>query len=152
MSYPATSLAPQDVLKSIENDANKERAYQANLVQEALRAEQERALLQKKVYDLSNPSPIFMTVLVVAVVLLMYLIYVLFLKPCMSGEWMDHAGNTWQISHNRFNGNLRVRINGECRGSGKVLDNYVNYGDLIGVWNYGNVIVFTEGWHLERVI
>ncbi len=146
------STAPADVLKSIEDEAIREQLYQTNLIDASIRAEKERALLQKKVYDLANPSPIFVASVVIAVLLAMYLIYVIFLKPCMSGEWLDHAGNTWDITHNRFTGNFRVRINGECKGSGKALDNYVRYGDLIGVWNYGNVIVFTEGWHLQRVV
>ncbi len=147
-----TSAAPDDVLKSIEADKRKQEVYQANLREAAVKAEQERALLQKKVYDVSNPSPIFVAIIVVAVILAMYIIYVVFLKPCMSGEWMDHAGNSWLITHNRFTGNFRVKINGECRGVGKTLDNYVSYGDLVGVWNYGNIIVFTEGWHLQRVL
>ncbi len=146
------STAPSDVLKAIEEDAIKERIYQSNLLDASNRAEQERALLQKTVYDMANPSPVMVSIIIIIILLAMYLIYVIFLKPCMSGEWMDHAGNTWDITHNRFTGNFRVKINGECKGSGKALDNYVRYGDLIGVWNYGNIIVFTEGWHLQRVI
>lgn len=148
----ATSTAPDDVLKSIEQSKQQEATYQANLQSAAIRAEQERQLLQKKIYDSSNPSPIFVASIVLAVILAMYVIYVVFLKPCLSGEWMDHAGNSWEISHNRFTGTFRVKINGECRGVGKSLDNYISYGDLIGVWNYGDVITFTEGWHLQRVL
>lgn len=146
-----TSTAPDDVLRNIANERQQQQAYQNKLVETSIAAERERALLQKKVYDLANPSPIFVTAVVIVILLSMYLVYVIFLKPCMSGEWMDHAGNTWDIAHNRFTGNFKVRINGECQGSGKALDNYVRYGDLVGVWNYGNVIVFTEGWQLQRL-
>lgn len=145
------STAPDDVIKQIENDRQQQQLYESQLKEAAIRAEQERVLLQKKIYDISNPSPIFVAVLVVAILIAMYIIYVIFLKPCMSGNWMDQAGNEWNIEHNRFTGNFRVKINNECRGVGKSLDNYVQYGNLVGVWNYNDVIYFTEGWQLQRI-
>ena len=148
----AQSTAPEDVIKSIERDRQQQITYETQLKEAVIKAEREQILLQKKIYDVSNPSPIFVAAIVIVVLLVMYIIYVLFLKPCMSGEWLDHAGNEWNISHNRFTGNFRVKINGECRGSGKNLDNYVHYGDLIGVWNYHDIIYFTEGWQLQRVV
>lgn len=147
-----TSLAPTDVLKNIQDEEWKEKAHQENLIISSIKADKERALLQKKVYDISNPSPIFVTGIVIVILLIMYFIYVIFLKSCMSGEWSDHAGNIWYISHNKFTGNFQVKINNKNRGVGKVLDNYVRYGDLIGVWNYGNIIMFTEGWQLTRFL
>ena len=148
----AQSTAPEDVIKSIERDRQRQLTYETQLKEAAIKAEREAQLLQKKIYDSSNPSPIFVAAIVITVLLIMYIIYVVFLKPCMSGDWLDHAGNEWTISHNRFTGNFRVKINGECRGVGKTLDNYVQYGDLVGVWNYHDIIYFTEGWQLQRVV
>ncbi len=158
-----TSTAPADVLQAIDRDkvatlSRKEQEkiddelYYKNLKKNAIRAEQERYLLQKKIYEIANPSPVVIASLIVAVLVSMYIVYVAFLKPCLSGEWMDHAGNTWYIEHNRFTGNFTVEINGDDSGVGKAIDNYVSYGDLVGVWNYGNVLVFTEGWQLNRVL
>jgi hypothetical protein len=150
-----TSKAPVDVLQSIElaktQEKQQEEEYYTNLKKQAIRAERERMLLQKKIYEVANPSPIFIAGLVIAVLISMYIVYVALLKPCLSGEWMDHAGNTWELNHNRFTGNFIVYINGVESGVGRSLDNYISYGDLVGVWNYGNVIVFTEGWQLNRV-
>ena len=145
------STAPADVLNNIKQSEQDKEAYYAKLQEEAKRVEQERVMLQKKVYSDANPSPIFITGLIVAVLVSMYIIYVVFLKPCMSGEWMDKAGNTWDICHNKFTGMFTVTIDGKESGLGQVIDNYVSYGDLVGVWNYGNVIAFTEGWQLNRV-
>ncbi len=145
------STAPEDVLKSIKQEQYDTAAYEENLKKKAIKAEKERALLQKKIYDLSNPSPLIVAGIVVGVLFFMYIVYLIFLKPCLSGQWMDHAGNEWTISHNRLTGNFCVKINGESSGSGKSLDNYVEYGDLIGVWNYRDVVYFTEGWQLHRV-
>ena len=146
-----TSTAPADVLNSIKQSNQDDDAYYAKLQQEASRVEREQALLQKKVYDVANPAPLFMAGLVVAILVAMYIIYVVVLKPCLSGEWMDHSGNTWELCQNRFTGTFTVDINGEESGMGQVLDNYVSYGDLVGVWNYGSVIAFTEGWQLNKI-
>ena len=146
-----TSTAPEDVLTSIKQSSQDEEAYYSKLQREANKVEQERKMLQKKIYSDANPSPIFMAGLVVAVLICMYIIYVVLLKPCVSGEWMDHDGNTWDLCQNRFTGTFTVDINDEESGMGQVIDNYVSYGDLVGVWNYGNVIAFTEGWQLNRV-
>lgn len=147
----AQSTAPDDVLKLIERDKQRQQNYETQLKEAAIQAERERALLQKKIYDTSNPSPVFVAAIVMTVLLAMYVLYVLFLKPCLSGAWMDHAGNEWDIAHNRFTGNFQVKINGESSGAGQTLDNYVRYGDLIGVWDYSNLVCFTEGWQLQRI-
>jgi hypothetical protein len=146
------SLAPADVLKDAEESTREQERYRQRLLEDAVKAERERDLLQKTVYSIANPSPIIVTTIVVAVIAALYVIYVLFLKPCMSGEWVDPKGNIWYIEHNRFSGNFDVFMNGVYVGAGKVIDNYFRFGDLIGVWNYHNMIIFTEGWGIERLL
>jgi len=146
------SLAPEDVLKEIERDRDRERAYNIKLQEAAIKAEKERALLQKHIYNNANPDPHIIVAIVIAVLLALYVIYALFIKPCMSGEWADPSGNKWQIDHNNFTGNISVKINGKCAGTGSVQDNYVKYGELVGVWNYGKKIMFTKGWDLSKVL
>jgi hypothetical protein len=147
----ASSLAPEDVLKKIEDEKNKNKKYEEELIQAAIRAERERQLLQKKVFANANPSPIMIAFIVVGVIAILYLVYMIFLRPCMSGEWVDLDGNVWQLSHNRVSGKFNIRINGEYAGMGKVIDNYVQIGKRVGVWNYDRVIAFVDGWQLERV-
>jgi hypothetical protein len=36
--------------------------------------------------------------------------------------------------------------------NGKVSDNFVEIGELTGVWNYGNTIIFIDGPTLERIL
>lgn len=152
LNIPVQSTSPADVIKNLEQDAAQSAAREQKLMEDVAKAERDRELLQKRVYEVANPSPILITCVVLGVLLMLYIIYMIFLRPCLSGEWVDPSGNIWHIAHNRMSGQFSVCLNGEPSGSGKVMDNYVQYGDLIGVWNYGRVIVFTEGWHLERLL
>ena len=133
------SAAEQMVI--IERERETEKARQIALLENAAKAEEERKLLQKTVYDSSNPSPIFVTCMVIGTLLIMYIVYVIFLKPCMSGIWIDIAGNQWYIDHSVVKNIFTVYID----------DNYLQFGDLVGVWNYSDQIFFTDGFELNRL-
>lgn len=145
------NVVASDVLKNLEDEKVREIQYQSRLKEVSQKAEQERQLLQKTVYDNANPNPILVTVCIISVIAILYLAYILLLKPCMSGTWIDKTGTNWDISHNKFSNKFTILIDGEYGGSGKVYDNYVQYGELVGVWNYGDHIQFTDGWGLTRL-
>jgi len=145
-------ISPDSILQTVAADRAKTAAYLNELQRESEKAELEREMLQKHVYENANPSPIFVVAVITAIIVCMYVVYVMFVKPCMSGLWMDVAGNEWVIKHNRFTSEFTVAINGECKGTGQTYDNYVKYGDVVGVWDYANLIATTEGWHLQRVV
>jgi hypothetical protein len=144
------SLAPVDVIKNIEDRKVKENERMQIIKDKSQQTEQERAMLQKYIYDNANPSPVLIACLAFGLIVILYVLYLLFLKPSTSGEWHDVYGNIWILNHNLLNGRIKVNINGRCAGSGKVIDNFVRYGDLTGVWDYNNEIAFTEGWSIYR--
>jgi len=147
----ATSTAPADVLKQLETSRQKQIEYENKLQEASVRAERERQFLQKTINENANPSPLVIALLVIGVLAALYLFYVFFLKPNLSGEWVDNDGNLWQINHNRLAGTFSVKINNKPGGSGQVIDNFVSFGEMAGVWNYNNYVVFIGGWVLERV-
>ena len=150
MSDPV-SLAPDDVVKTVEKNNEAERIKQIALAEKSNKLDEERELLQKYVYSSANPSPVVIAIIVLSAFLVIYVIYLVFVKPCLSGEWSDIRGNVWIINHNILTGNLCVRTDaGEL--DGKVSDNFVEVGELTGVWNYGNTVIFVDGPTIERII
>jgi len=143
--------SPADVLKNIENEKVFEQKRQIELLKKAEQAEEERKLLQKTVYDISNPSPALVIGIVLMILIGMYYIYVLYLKPDMTGIWYDEMGNKWIIKHCKFSNTFAVTLNNTYSGAGALYDNYVQYGNLIGVWDYADNIHFTNGSTLERL-
>lgn len=146
------SSSPSDVLKLIKDHREQNELHEREFAEKLMKVERERQLLQKTLYESANPSPIYITLLVVFIVIVLYIIYMMFFKPCMTGTWLDHTGTEWNIIHNRFTGNFTVKKLNENDSYGNVADNYVQYGNLTGIWNYKDTIKFLEGWTLQRVV
>jgi hypothetical protein len=145
------SLAPEDVIKSV-NESLRADARQAAKVKEAGdKLEADRQVLQARIYDNANPSPLLVATIALATLLTMWILYIVFLKPDASGEWRDELNNKYRLTHNRFTGTIRMRINGKCAGYAKVIDNYFRYGDLVGLWDYSDNIIFVNGIQLFRM-
>jgi hypothetical protein len=144
--------SPEAQLRAVRESESAELSRQQQLLERSEKAEQERKIIQKTVYDVSNPSPLAITCVVIGMLLVMYIIYLMFLKPCMSGEWVDNIGNTWNINHDKLRNVFDVTVNGKSSGVGIVYDNYIKYGKLIGAWDYSDRVVFTDGIILERVL
>jgi hypothetical protein len=151
-STMTNSLAPQDVLKNVERQISDSKERERIIMEKSRQAEREKNLLQKIVYDNANPSPVFVVCVAFGVIVALYVIYLLFLKPSACGEWRDASGNKWELNHNLLSGRIKVRINDFCAGAGQITDNFVRYGDLVGVWDYANEIAFTEGWSIYRLL
>lgn len=145
------SLAPMDVMNNINSDIDKMQKRNVRILEESERAESERDLLQKKVYENANPSPLLIATICLATLLTMWILYTIFLKPDASGEWRDESNNKYHMSHNRFTGTIKMKINGKCSGYAKVIDNYFRYGDLVGLWDYSTSIVFVNGMQLYKL-
>ncbi len=152
MSNPV-SLAPGDVMKSVEAEQEAERIKKIVIAEKSDKLEEERNLLQKYVYDSANPSPVIIAAIVIVSLALIYIIYLIFIKPCLTGEWVDIHGNTWDINHNIITGCLDVYdVNQGKKIEGKVSDNFIEIANMTGVWNYGNTIIFIDGPTYERVL
>lgn len=143
---------PINIAKGAELDKQDvmRRAIQVKTASDA--AEYERSMLRKEVHDNANPDPIVLGFCIMLGVVVMWLIYRMFLKPNASGEWRDSLGEEWRLKHGAFSSDVVVSINGKKAGLMKIIDNFVKYGELVGVWDYKDTIVFTEGVVLNRVM
>lgn len=146
------SLLPRDVLQAVQQSEVEERSREIKLQEASRKGERERQILQKHIYDNANPDPLLIVTIGLGVILTMWILYMLYLKPDSSGEWRDDMNNQYILTHNRFTGNVKLRFNGKCGGYAKLVDNYFRYGDLIGVWDYADTIVFVNGMELNRLL
>jgi len=142
-------VSPSDVVPMIKYDQARQEDIKKALFNEEqqtiLRAER----LQKYIYDNANPSPVLVICIVIGVIFLIWLLYILFLKPSLTGEWYDEKDRKYILCHSKITGDLSV--NGSTKGV-CVNGNFVKIGDQIGVWNYGNIIMFVNGGGLIRVV
>lgn len=129
----------------------------AALKAEAERIAKETSLLQKNVYRNSNPHPYAVVLILVLTIALIWLLYTMFVKPVASGEWIDTvSGNVWYVQHNTFTNNVRVVILDSNRkmlfkGCGRLNDGILKVRDIVGIWNYSDMILFVGGGGLQKV-
>ena len=103
-------------------------------------------LLQTVVYDNSNPHPAKVAVMFALVLALIWLIYIMFVKPNMSGVWLDTKGNKWIIEQNMCQVKVKMILDGKTvKGTAKITGNIFKFKGIIGVWNYNDVVVFING-------
>lgn len=67
------------------------------------------------IHQRENPHPLISIGLVVGVIIVLYLIYILFAKRCISGIWFGKLGEypdsvKYKIQHNPFTDSLRVSV------------------------------------------
>ncbi len=151
-NFNANSTAISDLRARAEYEKAKEERRNAALLEESKRLDEKKTILQKYIYNNANPSPLLIIGIVVSVVFCLWVIYVVFLKPTIDGEWRDEYGNKVNMCHNQLTGKIKVYMNGKYGGTGVVIDNYVKYGQLIGIWDYNNEIIFVGGTRLRRIL
>ncbi len=152
-------FAPSDVLREAQNELAQQKQRNARLLEQSERLEIERDLLQKKVYQNANPNPVLIIALVLVTWFVIYVLYVIFIKPTLSGEWVDNKGNVWNIRHKKFSGEIfldLVEIKNHNKPAikhvtGVVIDNFVYYAGVVGVWDYKNKILLVGGGDLQRI-
>mgnify|MGYP000886403568 CR=1 FL=1 len=146
------TITGRDAMAIMERNAAEARDREIKLQEAAQKAERDRQLLQKHIYDNANPPPLLIVTIGLGVLLTMWILYMLYLKPDASGEWIDDMNNKFIFTHNKFTGNVKVRVNGKCGGYAKLIDNYFRYGELIGVWDYADNISCLNGMQLTRFL
>jgi hypothetical protein len=112
--------------------------------------ENKRQYLQSILNKSANPHPVIIVLIVVSLLVILWFIHYLFIKPDISGEWHSQHNNVWRLNKKFMSNNVSVKINERNQGSLDVIDNLVEYNGLIGVWNYNNTIVFLDGTTLTR--
>lgn len=114
-------------------------------------ADDQQRSLQRVVNDIANPDPVLTVSMVIIIFVIVWLIYYFFVMPNISGIWFDQAGNEWRLSKKFLSNDFTVHIDGRYYGDGRIADNYFQFGNSVGVWDYMNTIVTTDGMVLARL-
>lgn len=128
----------------------------------AKKTKEEADSLQQFVYNNANPNPVVVAFSIIGIIAGLWFLHILFLKPSISGKWSDSDDCIWDIHHNKFTNNISVKrvVRGTGKlsnakftetGCGVVMDNLFKYKNIIGVWNYSDVILFVDGGGLQRI-
>ena len=143
---------PNQVIREI-NDSVAQRNLENSVIQQASDRNDERAqILQKHIYDLAHPNPVIVALCIIGFLVMLWIFYLIFIKPNMSGEWYDAKGDCIVVSHNLLTNSVLVkRKTDKTAIEALVLDNLFKMNDHVGVWDYNNSIVFIDGPTLTRV-
>lgn len=146
MSAATESLAIDDLAKQLKREEAEEELRIQQLKETAKRAEQEQQLLQKHVTKLSNPSPLVVLICAGLIIGVVWLVYMYYIKPNISGYWISNDSNIYCIKHDPIQSS--ATINGHRM---TIIDNYLKYNDVIGVWDYSNQIRWLNGQTFNRL-
>lgn len=146
-----TSLSGAEAAKQAVIQAAEEKAREEKLLIESDRLDKDALYLQKYIHNNANPSPVMIAVCIVAIILVLWLIIGVGLRPNATGEWYDSSGHQWLIDHSCWSGRASAFVNNERSINIDIVDNMVKIGPKIGVWNYRDTIIFVGGGKLERV-
>lgn len=138
MSEPGVFVNSTQAVQGVQAEVASREAKLKILAEEA---ERERARLQKIVYDVANPSPAVVLAIGLCVLLAAYVIYCIFIKPNLTGFWYDDKGREWELYQGAFTNYVDVSVSGKDGGQMKVTDSFVEYGDVYGTWNRGNILI-----------
>ena len=106
-------------------------------------------VMQANIYANANMMPMHVVLICICIVVLLWLIYMLY-KPVATGVWVASNGKQYMIKHNRWL-NTIVCVGSDITLHGSVTGNLVLIDDNAGIWNYGDVILFTNGTSLQRL-
>jgi hypothetical protein len=108
--------------------------------------------LQAIVNDNANPHPAHVALIFALVLAVIWLIYIIFVKPNISGVWIDTKGNKWIIDHSFSSVDVKLITNGKTiKGKAKITDNIFKFKEYTGIWNYNDIVIFIGGGGMERV-
>lgn len=150
-TYSPAMTAGDIVTIASRQNAEDERRRLA-LLNESNKLDEEKRILQRHINNNANPNPVHTTLIVIGIIFALWIMYLIFLKPSVNGIWFDPYGNKVEMCYNKFSGKIKVNVNDQYGGSGLVVDNYIRYGDLVGVWDYNDKIVFVDGVVLHRLL
>jgi len=101
------SISGNDAINIAEKNRRDQEAF--NLTNQE--AEKKRAMLQKYIYENSNPNPVIVVICAVVIVAVVYLVYLAYIKPCASGKWYEErTRRVWHVDHNKLTDALDISI------------------------------------------
>lgn len=153
------TTSADDIVKKIENDMEKEKKIEIIRNDVIKKTEDTADYIQRYVYKNSNPNPIIVALCILFLILGLWLLHILFLKPHLNGKWRySKTGEIWEIQHNKFNNSILItRINKEKsqykleKLKGELINNLFSYDDKIGIWDLGDIIIFINGENLQKI-
>jgi hypothetical protein len=115
----------------------------------ARKLSQSIGILRGVVNENANPSPVLVAAVFAGIMIAVWIIYAMLIKPDASGEWVDDRNDHWELKHGIF-GSLCATHNYRtvpCTMS----DNMFKCGNILGIWNYADVIILVGGGNMTRV-
>lgn len=118
--------------------------------------------LQRKVYLSSNPSPLFMTIIVLVVICAIYYIWILYGSPTLTGKWVDSSSNkTFNITHDKVNKTYTAesstddspkQLSTQLSNVNTVNGNMINADGKLGLWDLSDTVWWIDGGTMKRII
>lgn len=145
----STGIAGIDAVENSRYDVeldNKKKQLNDKVVQKTM---ERTVVMQSNIYANANIPPMQVVLICISIVVILYIIHI-FYKPNASGTWMSSDGKEWEISHCRWFSNI-ICVSTTMTISGFIRDNLVTINDNIGIWNYGDIILFVDGGGLQRI-
>lgn len=115
----------------------------------AKKTTEQSVVMQANIYANANMMPMHVVLICICIVVLLWLIYMLY-RPVATGLWVASNGKQFMIKHNRWF-NTIVCVGNDITLHGSISNNLVLINDDAGIWNYGDVILFTNGTSLQRL-
>lgn len=146
----STALDIANLKHDIDSRESKDAAYKEALRETESRLDDQVNRLQRSIILSSNPSPIMLAMIFVVVLVGLWFIHLVFIKPSMSGIWHEGPLRIY-VDHNRMTDVIHVRYGDEWLPDGFITDNLVNIGGRIGVWDYRSLIYMLDGGRWQRL-
>lgn len=144
-----TGLSGADAVELSKNAVwfdNKKKELDAAV---AKKTAEQTVVMQSHIYANANMQPMNVVLICICIVILLWLIHMLY-KPNASGLWVAVNGKQYIIKHNRWL-NTIVCVGSDITLYGSISGNLVIIADETAIWNYGDVILFTNGTSLQRL-
>jgi hypothetical protein len=145
-SEPLGNIEANKILEQVRRE-EKNKEQRTN--DDTIKLEQAESLVRRIVYDNSNPNPVLIAGIFAGIMIVIWFIYVMMIKPNASGEWYDDKGNRWDLDHYRMGG-ITALVRGKLVNC-TLSDNMFKCGNMMGIWNYSDVIILVGGGNLTRV-
>lgn len=143
-----------DVAQIVDKDNLLKQNYETEVKRVSDETEQKANTIKKIVNRVANPHPLTISLAIIVVLVSMYLIYILFIRPCLDGNWIDTSGVEYSLRHDKLSGRVDMTAYKHHReinkSKGEIIDNYIVLAGVPGVWDYADNIILFNGVEMKR--
>ena len=148
---PINNPVYNDIVNKAENIIQEDKNRQDKINKQLLENKKNTNILQNILTKSANPSPTYLVLLIIFALVILWILHCVLIKPKLTGEWYPDAGSdVWYLQHKLMSNQVSVNINGKNKGYLEAVDNLIIYNNTVGIWNYKNTIIFTNGLTLTR--